>query len=100
MRLALAVVLVVAGVALRAQETTSPITLDVVVDENLQRAHTLTGTDFSVTEAGQPLSVISARLVQMTPETAPLPPITTGDDELAAATVAGRLVGIYIDEYH
>ena len=65
MRLAVAVVFVLAGAVLRAQDTTSPITLDVVVDESLQqRPQTLTGTDFSVTEAGQPLSVVSARLVR------------------------------------
>ena len=100
MRFGWAVVLVVvAGTASLAQQAPPPVTLDVVVDGGESRA-LLSATDFIVSEGHQPLVVASARLVQPSSDPAPLPSVSSDEDEVAAASVADRIVGIYVDEYH
>ena len=71
--------------------------LDVLVDGTTAQ---LTAIDFSVTQAGQPLTIAAIRLVVPTGATAPLPAIASDVDETEAAGQADRLIGIYIDEYH
>ena len=97
----IAVAVCFAGAALFAQRAGEPVVLDVVVDEPAQRpAGALTAADFTVNDDGESLPIESVRLVQPPAETAPLQPISTDDDEKAAVSQGGRLVGVYVDEYH
>ena len=75
------------------------VTLDVIVDD-ARAARPLVAGDFVVTGAGAALPVRAARLVQPAGTGAALPAIASESDELAAASVADRLIGIYIDEFH
>jgi VWFA-related protein len=88
----------IAAVPTAAAEAPQTITLDVVYD-GPSRA-TLTSADFTVSEGGQPLKVESARLVQPSADTTPLPVIGTAATEENAAENADRLVAVYVDEYH
>jgi VWFA-related protein len=99
MRSSVAVVFLLAASALHAQQSPELVRLDVVV-ESRRSAKPLTAADFTVSEAGQSVVVESARLIQPSTETAPLPDIASDEDEKAVAASANRLVGIYLDEYH
>jgi VWFA-related protein len=81
-----------------AQTATHPVTLDVVVDGRPRAP--LTAADFVVTDGGLKLAVDSARSVDASAAGAALPSITNAEEERAAASQAGRIVGIYVDEYH
>jgi VWFA-related protein len=100
LRRAVAVLCCLAGVGLRAQPAPPPIAIDVVVDGGAAPHPMLSAGDFSVTEAGAPVPVRLARLVQAASDTTPLPSIGSDEDERTAAAMADRLVGIYVDEYH
>lgn len=99
MRLACACVVLLAGSALYAQSARDTLALDVLVDEPGPR-RALRAADFTVTDGDAPLVIDAVTLVQPSTETAPLPPITTRDDEERAAAQASRIVAVYIDEYH
>ena len=97
---AIAVAAGLTGAVLFAQPAGEPVTLDIVVDETAARRPPLSASDFIVTDDGETLPVESVRLVQPPPETAPLPTVSSDDDEKRAVSQAGRLVGVYVDEYH
>ena len=97
---AIAVAACLAGPVLFAQPAGAPVTLDVVVEETTAQRPPLSASDFTVTDDGEALAVESVRLVQPPPDTAPLPAVATDDDETRAVSQAGRLVGVYVDEYH
>lgn len=99
MRLACACVVLLAGTALYAQTGRDTLALDVLVDEPGTR-RVLGAADFTVTDGDAPLVIDAVTLVQPSTDTAPLPPITTRDDEERAAAQASRIVAIYVDEYH
>jgi len=99
MRLACACVVLLARSALCAQSAHDTLALDVLVDEP-GTSRVLRAADFTVTDGGTPLAVEAVTLVQPSTNTAPLPPITTRDDETRVAADASRIVAIYIDEYH
>jgi VWFA-related protein len=97
---AIAVAAVLTGAVLFAQPAGEPVTLDIVVEETAAQRPPLSAADFVVTDDGEALPVESVRLVQPLQETAALPPVSGDDDEKRAASQAGRLVGVYVDEYH
>jgi VWFA-related protein len=99
-RYTVAAALCLAGAALYAQPIAPPVSIDLVIDAGLPLRPALTAADFSVTEAGEPVHVHSARLGRPADGAAPLPAIDSAEDERAAAASADRLIGIYIDEYH
>ena len=99
MRLACACIVLLAGSALCAQSAHDTLALDVLVDEP-GTSRVLRAADFTVTDGGTPLAVEAVTLVQPSTNTAPLPPITTRDDETRVAADASRSVAIYIYEYH
>ena len=97
---AIAVAACLAGAVLLAQSAGGPVTLDIVVEETAAQRLPLSTSDFTVTDDGETLPVESVRLVQPPTETAPLPSVSSDDDEKRATAQAGRLVGVYVDEYH
>ncbi len=99
MRLACACVVLLAGSALCAQSAHDTLALDVLVDEPGPN-RVLRAADFTVTDAGTALAVDAVTLVQPASNPAPLPPITTRDDEARVAVDASRIVAVYLDEYH
>ena len=99
MRLAVGIVLLLAGAALQGQSVPSTVTLDVVVDGGAG-SKPLAAGDFSVADADGPLTIESVQNGPATTGAAaePLPPILSAADEQAAAARASRVVGIFVDD--
>jgi VWFA-related protein len=95
-----AIMALLAGALVSAQPVSEPVTLDIVVDEATASRQPLSASDFAVTEAGQPLTIQSVRLVRPSSEATTLPIVTSDVDEKTAVDEADRLIGIYVDEYH
>jgi VWFA-related protein len=93
-----ALVVALTTVATLAQTPAHTVTLDVVVDGNTPAP--LKASDFVVTEAGQPIAIDSARNIDTATGGPSLPVVSSPDDERTAASEAGRILGVYVDEYH
>jgi VWFA-related protein len=104
MRLILALALTVgASTPLPAAESTpkNPTTLDVVVEDSRGRAiDSLAPSDFSVTEQSRPLALDSVRFVRASTTAVGVAAVPVNAAAQASHADSGRLVAIYLDEFH
>jgi VWFA-related protein len=76
-------------------------TLDVVVEDGRGKAvETLGPSDFSVTEQSRALAVESVRLVSAKPGSGGVAAVPVSQAAPVSTTDAGRLIAIYLDEFH
>jgi len=102
MRLILALAIALsAGAPLPAAETTTigPASIDVVVEDSRGRVvDTLGPSDFTVIEQSRPLTVESVRFVRASAKTAGVSAVSAAAP--GSGTDSGRVVAIYLDEFH
>jgi VWFA-related protein len=102
MRLAVASLLVVAGMA--SPDVSRLVTVDVAVTDARGRALTdLKPSDFELREGSALLSLESVRLVRIAAAAPGAPPATiqsAADEKTAASEDEARLFAIFLDEYH
>jgi len=79
------------------------VTIDLIATDARGRAvDDLKAADFDLREEGTPIAIESARLVRLPPAPGDTPTIikTSADERQAATRDGGRLVAIFLDEYH
>src|SRR5437764_1104750 len=102
MRLVLALALALGAAAPPPipDSSSGPTTLDAIVEDTRGRSiDSLGAADFSVTEQSRPVPIESVRFVRAAKDAA-VGPIPISASTAAQSPNAGRVIGIYLDEFH